>query len=240
VGKYFLILFSLNLFAFGASASQPLAVRPLSLSEIVGDERVIYFGESHWDSAPKIYLASKMRELKELGITHIILEMFNYDSQKLLDGYAAGKISDLEIINYLNANWGWIPQRHLQILNAARAAGIKTIALDKREQNVVSRYEQAKAQGERPDSNLGRNEKDDLHMANVVAATIKASPRNRVVVLIGVSHIDFRQGIWGVQYQPGILRTVHNIASKSYSILPLNYAAWTFRPHNSMAILNTI
>lgn len=195
--------------------------RPLRVDDLVGDARVVYFGETHWDTAPKVYLAQKMAEFKSAGVTHLALEMFNNDAQALLDQYARGEASDAQIVEYLRVNWGHVPESYLLLVKAARAQKIQVVALDRRPQIKAGTTVSKKPP------------RDDLHMAAVIAKVLLASNNNRVLVLIGVDHIDSRihQPEY-LQYQPGLLLERFQIASRAYEVVPLHALGTVYRPED--------
>jgi hypothetical protein len=174
--------------------------KPFNLSESFANSRVIYIGENHNESISKNFLIAKMPALKALGFTHLGLEMFDVNAQPLLTRYENGTASDEEILEYLKENWGHIPQYYVNLVKAARNAGLHLTALDFR-----------------PERETIFIDRRDMTMAQTIASVIKSSPNNKVLALVGNKHVDL-QGDRMTMYQPEILKSKFGLDSIAYRI----------------------
>lgn len=179
---------------------------PLDESKLFANQRVVYIGETHYDTSAKNFMIVNMPEFKKLGFTHIAMEMFQASQQSLLDGYYRGTVSDEKIKDYLKYEWGWIsPKYYLNIIKAARKQGIRIVAIDGRE-----------SAGEK---NVGQEARDNV-MTKAIADNLK-NPANKMIVFIGSEHIN-ASSLQMIPYQPEVLLRKYGIKSKGYKIQHLN------------------
>lgn len=98
------------------------------------NSKAILFGESHIDFSAKCETAKAIPALKQLGATHLCLEMLAQKDQALIDTYMDGKCSREKIKHLLASQWGWNGLRgaesYMKVIDAAKAAGIKVVGLD--------------------------------------------------------------------------------------------------------------
>lgn len=163
--------------------------------------RVIYVGEKHFQGAAREMLLENMGVLKKSGITHLGLEALNSNHQDSLEQYRIGKASREHILNVFADEWGWSPQAHADLIDAAFAHGIAVIALDGRHlTGKISDFQE-------------RENFRDQHMTARLAQVIGAASHVKIVVLAGSNHIR-------TDVQPKILLTQYGIKALSYAVNP--------------------
>lgn len=84
---------------------------PIDYGKVLGQNRVVFFGESHWQRATTDEMTRLTGDLSNAGFTHLALEAFNTGGdQRILDGMQTGsmfrtstaKQLDNEVLPYLN------------------------------------------------------------------------------------------------------------------------------------------
>lgn len=96
---------------------------------------VVFVGEQHDDMATHRYELAILEGLARRGRTVIVaMEMFERDTQKVLDSYLAGKISEEEFLKQ-SRPWGNYATDYRPIIEFAKAKGWRVIA-----GNVPRRY----------------------------------------------------------------------------------------------------
>lgn len=149
---------------------------PLDASIISNDIRVLYFGENHGDKVLKSILVDQLSEFKRKGITHLGIEMLESTDQPHLDRFLSQEISEAEILKKIEQNWGWIPKENLKLLLAARAIGLKIVALDL------------------PYHKFSRLRRDlllikrDAYMAEIISKELAKNINSKMLVVIGSDH----------------------------------------------------
>ncbi len=191
--------------------------RTLDWAAVVsGPERIVYLGETHGTVPLLEELGRRMADFKAAGITHLAVEMVARDRQASLDAFAAGKPDgEAALARALREEWGWTPEAYLELLRAARDAGLKLAALD-------LPYEVRHAISARCDRGADPKgycrlkdefcEGRDCEMSGRLARLLDADPKARVLVLAGEMHVL-------ASSQPEHLRRLNGVASRSFAIL---------------------
>lgn len=199
-------------FSFNPVAYVKAHARPLNFVQLVEvSTPVIFIGESHDQDMPKQLIAENMKSLKDAGVTHIGLEMFNSNRQSVLDGYLAGKVPYERVLKVLKGEWSWYPEEYMNILNAARTHGVRVIALD-------GRHRLKKSQRHFSDSSTTKFR--DQHMANILATTFQEDQVGKILVLVGANHARCGEEDCHVEarFLPNILLGRAEIKSVSYRV----------------------
>lgn len=151
--------------------------------------KVIGFGETHSNLTTKDALALSMRQLHQLGATHLAMEMLPSKKQKLVDDYYAGKVSRQAIKQIFTNYWKWPNQEegYMSVVDAAKQEGIKTIALN------ISGNEGRPSDHEIKDR--------ETVWAKKIASIVEASPNNRIVLYTGAAHQQKNRETSGVSVQ---------------------------------------
>lgn len=168
--------------------------------------QVLYFGEMHMGQESKTFLTEHMGDLKRQGVGAVAMEMFNSTNQPILDRYLANEATIDEVKTALVREWNYESQGYLNILAAAKANGMKLIALDDRSDGWSGGF-------------LTAIVKRDAHMAQVIAQAIKNDPGLRIAVLCGRMH---SYGVFSTENlilsQPAVLRETYGISTQSLMV----------------------
>lgn len=168
---------------------------PLSnVVQILGDQPVVFLGDTHPNVLIKKWMARNLAQFKALGFTHVALEFLNSESQGALDDYLKNPRLRPQMVQLVAQDWGWIPEEHVQLIDAVHAAGFKILAIDNR--NELDR------RGLGNDIHL-RN----LHMAGHIENTLLSPDAGRVLVLTGKLHSALVSDESGIQTLPQILES---------------------------------
>lgn len=100
--------------------------------DLAGRGRLLLIGESHALASGRLDLAASAQALKGAGVTHLALEMLGTELQPSLDAFCAGTatLEDRRRLQAGLASWGWDPRSYWDLLMAARAAGLRVLALN--------------------------------------------------------------------------------------------------------------
>lgn len=151
-----------------------------------GTERLVYLGDIHWVKSQKTELASHMGELRDAGITHFGLEMFETDDQASLDRYCENT-ADARAVNPALERWGWgVKENLLSMLKAACAANLKLVALN---YSFTEQDEEYRREVAARISDADRMKIMDRRMAENIVAFMGRNPGARVVYFVGKAHI---------------------------------------------------
>lgn len=171
---------------------QPQLVTLNNPAQIFGDAEVVLLGDTHPNVLIKNWLARNLLEMKSRGFTHVALEALNSESQEILDGYLKGSVSRADMVKLVAADWGWIPEAHVKMIDAIQAAGLKAIAIDNR--NELDR------------AGYGNDiQRRNDHMSARVESILKTPGAGRVVVLTGKLHSALVSEEAGITTIPQIL-----------------------------------
>lgn len=160
--------------------------RPIDYSSIIEpDCRVLAFGESHRGLAEKKEVIDSLKQLKNMGFTHLGLEFLGVEMQEIIDRYLLDKNEkDREAIWDHLKTWSWgeiFFGTYLEIMEEAQKLGIKVVGLDmpQREKDFYQVSEEIELQQRR-----------NPFMAKKVRDILFENPRNRVITFTGSGHIQ--------------------------------------------------
>jgi hypothetical protein len=171
--------------------------------------QVLFFGERHFDQEIKYYLRDNLENLKKLGITTIGFEMLNSKNQPVVDAYMNGETDMQPLKTAFEKDWAYESAGYFALIEAAKAAGLRVLALDDREgaKDIPLFFDQLRAR--------------DAHMAANIDREISQSPNRKVAVLSGRLHAVENFSIEGLtESMPSLLRKSYGISS--ISILEFN------------------
>lgn len=182
-------------------------------------EPVLYFGEDHASRATRIEFAAHMKDLAAGGVTHLAMEMVDDVDQDLLDDYQAGRKRREDLLKLLaNHEWSgeYDAEYYVRVMEEAHRAGLKLFGLNmlydahyQIDENVAYNCRD-RANTSRPcDLVQSVCTHYDCWQASNLAQLLKAHPRARVAVLIGMAHVHPRA-------QPRYLWEERAIASRIY------------------------
>ena len=144
---------------------------------VVYSDRVVLFGDTHPHLLLKSWLIRNFAVFKDAGFTSVGFEFLNSDHQELVNRYRSDRSLKPSILKMIVDEWGWIPEAHLALLDAAFDSGFQVVALDGRlevERKKIAESKQIQF----------RNE----HMARLIQGQLTESPSDRMLVLTGKVH----------------------------------------------------
>lgn len=149
----------------------------INYAEIAQNSRVIALGEEHGVDG---YLEEELialGQLKTKGFTHVGMEMVLPSIQGLIDRYIQTGEGKDEIVQHLRDDWGYTPERYMDIIDAAKELGLKVvgIGMPKEEKDAI------------PDD-LERERTSDAYMASAVERVLQENPLNKVITITGYAH----------------------------------------------------
>lgn len=173
---------------------------------IAADTDVLMFGETHNIAQGKQELVWNMHLFKELGFTHIGLEMFTTDVQFMLDEFNRTGENRAEVLRYLYGQWGYpdMVENYMEILDVARAEGIQVVALDmptRQQDNYVDFTEQLTA----------RNE----YMSRIISGILKQEGNRRIITLNGALHLEGMSALMRKNYEINVTSVAFTGGKKS-------------------------
>ena len=155
-----------------------------SFFQIGKDGDAVLFGEAHANSAQKLELASRMKELYAAGYRLIGLEAMPSSRQYLLEQYRDGTLPRAELAEKIKTSWGYNPEPYLVLIDSAMQADIQVVFLDAdRERLDITSpgWEEREAQMER---------RREAHWIEVMAAAQEErSDGGKCLFLIGDLHV---------------------------------------------------
>lgn len=148
----------------------------IDYKEIIGDSRVVFFGENHSNSPIRVHIAQYAKALKEAGITHYVIEATRTEkSIQLLQSLVNGEPVDLSSIDLGPGGNSEIAVR------ALAEEGIQVVPVDIDQDCKPSKEER------------------EAYIAKNIQAIIASSPNAKVAVLIGRFHASKKE-ISGFSY----------------------------------------
>ncbi len=154
--------------------------RDIDLEQVSKDTQVIAFGERHSDVLPKEFLREHLRSLRQLGFTHLALEMVESSKQNLIDNYRSSDLARNHLQLYLRANWyGRMGDYYFSLIDEATKAGITVMGMDlpKEDQDQIT-------------DTRKRLRERDRHMAGKVKMVLDTRPQARVIIFAGAGHVE--------------------------------------------------
>ncbi|KYG64040.1 hypothetical protein AZI86_14640 [Bdellovibrio bacteriovorus] len=183
---------------------QPKLVPLRAPSQIFAEAQVILLGDTHPNVLIKKWLSRNLSEMKAMGFTHVALEALNSESQNILDGYGKGSVSRAQLVSLVAADWGWIPEEHVKMIDTILAAGLKVVAIDNR--NELDR------------AGYGNDiQRRNDHMSMQLESVLSHPDAGRIVVLTGKLHSALVSEETGIATIPQILEA-HGISNLTYDI----------------------
>lgn len=94
---------------------------------------VLFIGERHTLNSDKDEIIKNLPILKKLGMTHLAMEMLREEEQQIVDDYLSGKISREIILEIFKNGWDkgpGIPEKYMELLDAAKLNGMRILAVD--------------------------------------------------------------------------------------------------------------
>lgn len=152
-------------------------------SKVVNEDTdVLMFGESHGVMQTKEEISKNMKLFKELGFTHIGLEMFQADAQNMLDEYYKTGNNREEVVSYLKDKWGWpgTTEKYMNIIDAAKKHGIKIVALDA-----------PKEQLSETDDVVEETKVRNKFMCKRIQNILSQNENNKMITLNGTAHSGY-------------------------------------------------
>ncbi len=156
---------------------------------------ILMFGETHNVAQGKEEIIWNMHLFKEMGFTHLGLEMFTADTQFMLDEFNRTGENRNEILEYLYWQWGYpdMMEKYMAILDTARAEGIQIVALDmptRQQDNYVDFTKQLTA----------RNE----YMSRIISGILRQDGNRRIITLNGAFHLEGISAFLRKNYMIGV------------------------------------
>jgi|GEM_PF-1897801 len=156
--------------------------RTLSWLELGGGpEPVIFFGDDHRSSAIKTTLAAAMPDLARAGAAVLAVEMLHASDQPLLDAYGKDPAARRKVGEKIGTGWRAPAEVYLQLLDAAKAAGLELAALNP---NPARGEAGESYEPTGPAAPSARNAK----MAAALAALAVSHRGSRVLAFLGADH----------------------------------------------------
>lgn len=94
---------------------------------------VLFIGERHTLKSDKDEIIRSLPMLKKLGMTHLAMEMLREEQQQIVDNYLAGKITREKVLEIFKDGWDkgpGIPEKYMELLDAAKSNGMRILAID--------------------------------------------------------------------------------------------------------------
>lgn len=159
------------------------------------DDPVLFVCERHMFFASKDEIIGQMEGLKDLGMTHLAIEMIRSADQDKIDKYAEGELKReaiIELLIHWNKREG-MAEKYVQVIDKAISLGIKVIGIDLPSMD---------------NGDLQDFKKRDENWSHIIANQINSKDKARVLVFCGVNH---------AAYYPAVDRA-NNILSSKYGI----------------------
>lgn len=114
----------------------PTAKQPVDYTRVLGNHRVLYCGENHWDLGAKADLTKALPALRQAGITHLGIEMYFADRemQEVLDTHFERRdVASLRVLRqglrYFGNQYGCAPA-YERLVTTAIAHGIRVVGIN--------------------------------------------------------------------------------------------------------------
>ncbi len=136
-------------------------------------------------------MVANLSKLKGMGFNYLGMEAFRTTDQPILDQFMQGRASSEDLLQVLDAVQYIRSWEYVKVVEAAKRAGIKVIALD---------MPHGQKDSESP--------KRDLNMVAVVQKIFQNDAQARVVMFTGAAH-----AAWGKASQRSILQNRYHLSS---------------------------
>lgn len=183
--------------------------------------RVLALGETHTRPEQKDELINHLKDLKDLGFTHLGMEIFGTNLQEIIDGYYEGRYTRDEFRRLIPYD-----EVYFNIVDKAKELGIRVVGIEiptpemeKFDRDMNKLIEEGKI----ADYLKFIDERDrqrDRWMAKTVQKILDADPNNKVVIYSGSGHSELKKGTMaGLLVKAGIdLISVNMIGGKKEGI----------------------
>lgn len=136
-----------------------MTVSPVQMTDVAGDARIVYFGETHDNPSShrlELRILSALADLHP-GRQALGMEMFSRSQQPVLDRWVAGKLDEKTFLRESRwyENWGMDYAYYRDLLNFARERRLPVIALN-------ADRKQVKAVQNKPPDRLDAGEQEQL------------------------------------------------------------------------------
>ncbi len=192
---------------------------PVDYSTLFSIDKVLFFGEVHSNRSPKDEVAGRMKLLRNAGVTHLAMEMLLERMQPAIDRYYEVGNNKEELLAHFRKKWDCgpgIPEKYLELIDAAKSCGIKIVGLDIdfSENDTRPKTEQIADQ--------------NTNWANVIFNTLQENPDTKVLVYCGSGHVGYSQTVSKANLElarKGIISTIIRSIGGSCFVPPLHSCA---------------
>lgn len=182
--------------------------KPVDYTQMIApDCPVVAIGENHGMIGHKIEMLQALGPLRQLGFTHVGMEMVNPADQSLLNQYLATGGGRNELFSHLKKHYGYTkenPKLYMDIIDQANKLGFKIVPIDLSnvEKIPLSVYDST---GEKI---------SDQHMANSVMKILDECPSYKIVTFTGTYHVtNKRDSMQDLLARDGVKITTINFMS---------------------------
>lgn len=158
---------------------------------VPADSRVVSVGENHANPRAKAEFKASLQELKNLGFTHVGMEMLGTDQQQLIDEYVQTGARKNELLEQLKEfqRYRYANVNYLEIIDEAKRLDLKIVALDMPDN----------LRDDLKDKGISR----DIWMKQTIKTILDSDTNNKIVTFSGRIHMDAWEGS---QTMAGLLR----------------------------------
>lgn len=161
-----------------ARASQEIKSRfiPVDYKRIVGENRIVFLGEGHFNPPVREHIARYARQMKEAGVTHYAIEAAETIKEIIT------RLNNGESVDLSNVLVGPVRSNYEVALRAMVAEGIQIVPIDVDQSKKPTREER------------------EAHITDELVAITASNPEAKVAVLIGGFHTAKSVSSEGVAY----------------------------------------
>lgn len=97
------------------------------------DLPVLFVGERHTVKSDKDEIIKNLPTFKQLGMTHLAMEMLLEDQQPLINDYIAGNVKREQVLETCFSSWDrglGMGEKYMELVDAARMSNINIVAID--------------------------------------------------------------------------------------------------------------
>ena len=154
----------------------------IDYASLFENQRVVFFGEQHTLVSPKDDFLAGIAEMASAGVTHIGYEFLPVSMQSEIDRFYEKGDNREQLLKHFNEGKIYDEQcaeRYMQIVETAKANGIKVVALDF-EADTVQRQEISHTFN-------GRNQQ----WAKLMSDILNSDPNSKIAVYCGGAHAGY-------------------------------------------------
>ncbi len=161
-------------------------LKSIELSSLFAFDRVVFFGEYHSVVAPKDEIIRNLDNFRQVGVTHLAMEMIPESMQPIIDRYYEANEDRDSLLTHLREKWdyyskGRISEKYLEMVDTAKSCGVKVVGLD------IDLLES----DPRPKADLITDQ--NTHWARVIYDLLQKNRDAKVLVYCGGGHIGYSQ-----------------------------------------------